>query len=83
MSSRLLNEVEAARLLGMSIAWMQWKRWKGGGPAFVKFGRAVRYEESDLAAYIDAHAGNLNTSALAFRADSADQRFRKARTHAR
>lgn len=62
MADRLLKEDDAAKMLGMSVAWMQWKRWKGGGPAFVKFARAVRYKEADLLAWIEQHSGRRNTS---------------------
>jgi predicted DNA-binding transcriptional regulator AlpA len=72
MNDRLLNEVEAAKMLRMSIAWMQWKRWKGGGPRFVKYDRAVRYRESDLLAWIEAHSGRVSTSSPARRNEGAN-----------
>ncbi len=54
MTDNLLTEQDAAPILGMSIAWLQRKRWEGGGPPYVKFDRAVRYRESDLNAWIEA-----------------------------
>jgi len=54
MSDNLVKEQDAATILGMSIAWLQRKRWEGGGPPYVKFDRAVRYRESDLNAWIAA-----------------------------
>ena len=68
MIDRLISEKEAAKITGLSVAWFQRKRWAGGGPPFVKIGRAVRYRETDLNAYIDARAGNLSTSDVAVRA---------------
>lgn len=57
---RLLHSVEAARVLGVSPAWLARERWKGTGPIFVKVGgpsgRAVRYRASDLAEWIDRNA---------------------------
>lgn len=53
----LLHERDAAAILGVSVYWLQRKRWEGGGPAFVRVGgptgRAVRYRLSDLLCWID------------------------------
>ncbi len=49
----LLNEDEAAVFLNVDVKTLQYWRWKGGGPRFVKLGRLVRYEISALDAYID------------------------------
>lgn len=59
---RLLTEKQAAELTGLSVFWFQRKRWEGGGPPFVKFARAVRYKESDLAAWINSYAGRTSTT---------------------
>jgi predicted DNA-binding transcriptional regulator AlpA len=61
MSNTLLNERQAAPIVGMSIAWLQRKRWEGGGPPYVKFDRAVRYRECDLKAWVEARI-RRNTS---------------------
>ena len=51
----LLTEVQAAEVLNLSIRTLQAWRVRGGGPRFVRLsGRAVRYRNSDLAAYIEA-----------------------------
>jgi hypothetical protein len=39
---------EAARRLGLSVSYLAQLRIKGGGPAFGKYGRAVRYRIQDL-----------------------------------
>jgi predicted DNA-binding transcriptional regulator AlpA len=52
----LLCEKQAAPILGLSVAWLQRKRWEGGGPPYIKYGRAVRYRKSELLAYIEAHS---------------------------
>ncbi len=53
---RLLNEVEAAELLGgFSVKTLQRWRWQGGGPDFLKLNNAaVRYEWEALMAFIAA-----------------------------
>lgn len=51
----LLHEAHAAKLLGVSVAWMQRKRWEGDGPAYVKYSRAVRYELAAIEAWIERH----------------------------
>lgn len=44
----LLTTKEAARELRVSKPTLEAWRCRGGGPAFVKFGRAVRYRREDL-----------------------------------
>jgi predicted site-specific integrase-resolvase len=46
--SRLFTERQAAQILGVSVKTLQTWRWAGRGPAFVKIGRLVRYDENDL-----------------------------------
>jgi predicted DNA-binding transcriptional regulator AlpA len=62
MTYRLLTEKEASPLVGMSIAWLQRKRWEGGGPPYIKYDHAVRYREADLLAWVDDHANRTSTS---------------------
>lgn len=51
---RLLNEKEAAPLLGLSVRTLQQRRYLGQPPRFIRLpgGRAVRYRLSDLLAYV-------------------------------
>jgi predicted DNA-binding transcriptional regulator AlpA len=51
----LLHEAQAARMLGLSPAWLQRKRWEGAGPAYIKHGRAVRYELTAIEEWIASH----------------------------
>lgn len=46
-------EDQAAKITGMSLAWFRKKRQTGGGIKFSKMGRNVKYELSDIYAYID------------------------------
>lgn len=59
---QLLNENEAARMLGFTVRALQNWRVRGGGPQFVKISkRSVRYRRRDLLAWIDKHI-RANTS---------------------
>jgi hypothetical protein len=54
ISSRpLLTEAEAAMYLHVSRSFLAKARCVGGGPQFVKIGRAVRYELDDLREFAD------------------------------
>ncbi|MGD8843670.1 MAG: helix-turn-helix domain-containing protein [Gammaproteobacteria bacterium] len=53
-ATALLTTREAARLLGVSKAFLERDRWAGARIPFIKVGsRAVRYRMSDLNAYLD------------------------------
>lgn len=56
-----LTTVEAADYLGLQRTTLEAWRCRGGGPAFVKLGRAVRYRRADLDAWIDSRV-RANTS---------------------
>ena len=51
----LLNEKQAAIILGRSVSTMQADRFYGRGPAYIKFGRSVRYCLPDLEKFIEKH----------------------------
>ena len=44
----LLTPKEAAGMLKVSLSWLAKARMRGDGPAYVQFGRAVRYSEQTL-----------------------------------
>jgi hypothetical protein len=48
-----MDEKQAAEFLAISPRTLQAWRVTGGGPAFKKIGRAVRYDSTDLAAFIN------------------------------
>jgi excisionase family DNA binding protein len=50
----LLTTGEAAKRLGLSPRTLETLRVRGGGPVFVKMGKAVRYEAWAIEAWIDA-----------------------------
>jgi hypothetical protein len=60
---RLVDEDEAAKFLGKSVAWMQRARALGQGPRFAKLGHHVRYRAEDLDAYVRANMVDPASSA--------------------
>lgn len=54
-SAKTIQERDAARYIGMSVAWLRQGRQRGRGPAYIQAGRAIRYRVSDLDAWLDAH----------------------------
>jgi hypothetical protein len=56
----LLNEVQSADLLNLSVRTLQAWRSAGGGPLFVRAGRAIRYRRRDLLTWIE---DSTNTAA--------------------
>jgi excisionase family DNA binding protein len=53
MQERLLRPKEAAEYLGLGHSTLAKLRVSGGGPAFRKFGRSVRYTREDLQRWAD------------------------------
>ena len=51
---RLVDEREAAEVLGLKIATLRRWRWAGSSLPFIRIGRAIRYSPSDLQAFIEA-----------------------------
>lgn len=50
----LMNENEAAELLGFSVRTLQTWRFRGGGPQFIRVSsRCIRYRREDLEAWIE------------------------------
>lgn len=50
----LLNETEAAKILGVSVHKLRRDRWAGGGIPFIKMASAVRYRPEDIDGYINS-----------------------------
>ena len=51
--SKLLNEREAAHLLGCSVHKLQKDRRKGSPIVFLKIGRSVKYRKEDIETYLE------------------------------
>ena len=52
MDQKLLNTIEAAEVLRLAAATLEKLRTYGGGPRYLKLGRAVRYRTDDLEAWL-------------------------------
>jgi predicted DNA-binding transcriptional regulator AlpA len=50
----LLRTSGAAAISGLSVSTLNKLRCSGGGPAFLKLGRAVRYKPVDLKDWLDS-----------------------------
>ena len=57
----MLNTKQAAEYLGLSPVTLEAWRVRGGKISFLKLGKAVRYAQSDLDAFLASHK-KLNTS---------------------
>ncbi len=66
----LLTEAQAADFLNLSIRTLQAWRVKGGGPLFVRAGRAVRYRRRDVIVWTES---NTRDSTSATKAPGADR----------
>ena len=60
-AERLLTPKDAANFLSLSTSWLAKSRMRGDGPPYVPFGRAIRYQQSDLIAYVRSRR-RLSTS---------------------
>jgi len=70
---RLLDVEEAAEYLGLSKSTLNKWRCHGGGPQFIKMGRAIRYRISDLDDFVDSRQSSSTSGyGLAFVAGSND-----------
>jgi predicted DNA-binding transcriptional regulator AlpA len=58
-----LNENQAAEFLGVSVRTLQAWRVRGGGPPYVKIGRAVRYQRRALVTFQQEHTVTSTTDA--------------------
>lgn len=60
----MLTEVQAAKIISLSVRTLQAWRLRGVGPAYVKVGKAVRYSRADLIAWIGAHTVSPEDTAV-------------------
>lgn len=51
---QLISEKEAASFLNISTKTLQSWRYRGYGPAYVKFSRKIAYAMGDLAAFVES-----------------------------
>lgn len=55
-SSMMFTTEKAAEYLGLRDTTLEAWRCRGGGPVFLKLGKAVRYRKEDLDKFLDARA---------------------------
>lgn len=63
-----INENRAAEFLGVSARTLQAWRVRGGGPPYIKLGRAVRYQRRSLVSFQEQHTVTSTTEADARKA---------------
>jgi hypothetical protein len=51
-----IREIDAARMIGVSVAALRRWRRERRGPAFVKLERCIRYRVTDLVQFLDDNA---------------------------
>jgi predicted DNA-binding transcriptional regulator AlpA len=54
MPQNILNERDAAALVGLSVHTLRARRFKGLEPEFLKLGRSVRYEREALERFLES-----------------------------
>jgi hypothetical protein len=59
----IMSTEKAAFYIGLSPATLEAWRCRGGGPIFIKLGKAVRYRQNDLDEFLNRHA-RLSTSQI-------------------
>lgn len=53
LATALLSEQQAAEYLGLSSRYLQERRYRGGGPTYIRIShRTVRYDPAALAAWL-------------------------------
>ncbi len=55
----LLNEKEASKKLGMTVAALRRWRLEMRGPTFIRVGTRIRYREEDLESYVESNAQRI------------------------
>lgn len=65
MSSDLLNAKQLAEKLGNSVGTLNYWRYMGQGPKFIKIGRNVRYRVSDVEAWLTEQTRQQTETACA------------------
>ena len=61
---KLLDTKAAAAVLSLSESTLEKMRVYGNGPKYLKLGRAVRYRETDLQAWVAARSATSTSDAI-------------------
>lgn len=60
---KILTPAQAAEYVGLSVSMLAKMRCLGGGPAYLKLGRAVRYRQDDLDVWLNARRARSTSDA--------------------
>ena len=60
----MLRTVEAANYIGLRKSTLEAWRVRGGGPVFLKLGKAVRYRREDLDSFVSARIRTSTSQTL-------------------
>lgn len=52
---QVINEYEAAKILGKSVQTLRNERYLRKGSPYIKIGRSVRYRVEDILGYLERH----------------------------
>jgi len=64
----MVRTEQAAKILDVTKSTLESWRCRGGGPPFIKYGRAIRYRESDLQTFIESRLQRNTSDCEKFRA---------------
>ena len=78
--ARLMNEHEAAAILGLKPTTLRRWRWAGRGPSFIKIGGAVRYDWADIMALVQSGRRTSTSDAGSVAEDGGGPENHNART---
>lgn len=53
--NQVVDEIDAAKILGRAVQTLRNDRHLRQGPAYLKLGRSVRYQVRDLLNYLEKH----------------------------
>jgi hypothetical protein len=67
--SVLLTEEEASEHLRVPARTLQWWRYAGGGPRYLKLGRLVRYRAADIESFLETSSRRSTASGVSRRYD--------------
>lgn len=60
----MVRTEQAAQILDVKKSTLEAWRCRGGGPPFIKYGRAIRYRETDLQAFIESRVRRNSSEGL-------------------
>ena len=62
IKTKLIDEIEAGKIIGMTVSTMRSYRMRKVGPSYYKMGRSVRYSKDDLYEYLKNNIRRIETN---------------------